>query len=76
VDGVPVPITEANREQSAAFALRVPANNIFQAAPFTCPACVDEGYYVLLAPLPPGQHTIHFAAADWGLDVTDNITVK
>jgi hypothetical protein len=76
VDGVAVPITQQNREQSTVFALRLPADNIFQAAPFTCPACVDEGYYVLLAPLAPGEHTIHFAALQWGLDVTDYITVE
>jgi hypothetical protein len=76
VDGVALPITAQNREQSTPFALRLPANNIFQAAPATVPACVDDGYYVLLAPLPRGQHTIHFAATDWGLDVTDYITVK
>ena len=79
VDGVPIPITEANHEQSVAFALRLPPDNIFQAAPATVPATVDEGYYVLLAPLAPGLHTIHFATANsagFSLDVTDYITVQ
>jgi hypothetical protein len=76
VDGVPVPITAQNRGQSIPFSLRLPANNIFQTAAVTFPACADEGYYVLLAPLPPGEHTIHFAAEQWGLDVTDYITVE
>jgi hypothetical protein len=48
----------------------------FELDAFTCPVTVDEGYYVLLAPLPPGQHIIHFAAEQWGLDVTDTITVE
>ncbi len=78
VDGVSVPVTAANREQSDPFALRLPPNNVFMAAAFTCAPGIDEGYYVLLAPLAPGQHTIHFAAAgtDFTLDVTDYITVK
>jgi hypothetical protein len=76
VDGVPVPITAQNREQSTVFALRLPKNNIFLAAAVTVPVTVDEGYYVLLEPLPPGEHTIHFTAEQWGLDVTDYITVE
>ena len=79
VDGVSIPITEQNLEKSTVFALRLPANNIFQEAPMTVPATVDEGYYVLLAPLAPGQHTIHFAttsSSGFSLDVTDHITVQ
>lgn len=38
------------------------------------PGAVSCGYYLMLAPLPPGQHTIHFAAAGF-LDVTYNLTV-
>ena len=78
VDGVPVPITAQNREQSVPFAVRFPAYNLFMDEAFTCSPGVDEGYYVLLAPPTKGQHVIHFAAAGPGftLDVTDYITVK
>ncbi len=78
VDGISVPITAQNREQSVPWAVRLPAANLFQAAPTWCAPGVDEGYYVLLAPLARGQHVIHFAAAGPGfaLDVTDTITVQ
>jgi hypothetical protein len=35
---------------------------------------VQDGIYLMLAPLPAGQHTIHFTAKDF-LDVTYNLTV-
>jgi hypothetical protein len=40
---------------------------------------VQDGIYVMLAPLPAGPHEIHFSAAGahgWGLDVTYHLTVK
>jgi hypothetical protein len=59
------------RVQSVPFVTAVPQDNIF--GPDACnrgvplPAgiyspSVDDGYYVALAPLKPGQHTIHFHA--------------
>lgn len=36
---------------------------------------VAVGYWLLLAPLPPGLHTLHFGAPSWGQDVTYNLTV-
>jgi hypothetical protein len=36
---------------------------------------VGVGYWLLLAPLPPGQHTIRFGAPSWGQDVTYELTV-
>jgi hypothetical protein len=78
VDGVAIQITQQNREQSVPFALYLPAGNVFQEAPTWSAPGVDEGYYVLLAPLARGQHTIRFAAAgpDFSLEVTDYITVQ
>jgi hypothetical protein len=45
---------------------------------------VSDGYWIMLAPLPPGQHTIRFTATQyypewdwqWNLVVTYNVTVK
>ena len=41
---------------------------------------VADGYWIMLAPLKPGQHTIHFSAEAWAgtfnLDVTYYITVQ
>jgi hypothetical protein len=36
---------------------------------------VALGYWLLLTPLPPGQHTLHFGSDGWGQDVTYNLTV-
>lgn len=40
---------------------------------------VDDGYYIMLAPLSPGQHILHFAGTlpqyPFTLDITYNITV-
>ena len=33
------------------------------------------GYWLLLPPLPPGQHTVHFGSIGWGQDVTYHLTV-
>jgi hypothetical protein len=44
--------------------------------------CVDDGIYLMLPPLTPGQHTIHFTAASvsgttpFALEVTYNLTVQ
>jgi len=37
---------------------------------------VAVGYWLLLAPLPPGTHRLHFGAHSWGQDVTYVLTVK
>jgi hypothetical protein len=36
---------------------------------------VSVGYWLLLTPLPPGQHTVHFGSVGWGQDVTYDLTV-
>jgi len=41
---------------------------------------VDEGYYLMLAPLSPGKHTIHFTGNNvdlgYSVDTTYNLTVQ
>jgi hypothetical protein len=49
-------------------------------SPGTSCDTVDDGYYLLLAPLPAGHHTVHFhgeiPAFSFTLDVTYNLTVS
>jgi hypothetical protein len=69
-------IKERFRMQSPAFGFTVPADNFFTAigeGPFKAGTYfpgVDDGYYVMVAPLPIGHHTIHFHGAA-GLDLLD-----
>lgn len=46
---------------------------------YVCPLTVDAGYGLFLHPLPPGDHTIHFAATfrnGFALDVTYSLRVR
>ena len=63
----------------------LPADNVFAPWGLTEPGIygpsVDDGIYLLVAPLAAGQHTIHFSAQSfwygepWALEVTYHITV-
>ena len=86
VDGANVPhLKDRFRMQSLAFGFSLPADNQFNAQYGTIfPAgdyfpAVDDGVYVMLAPLPHGHHTIHFHGYfpdfDFTLDVTYHIFV-
>jgi len=69
-------IKERFRMQSPAFTFTLPADNFFTAigeGPFeagTYSPAVDDGYYVMVAPLSLGEHTIHFHGTA-GVDVLD-----
>lgn len=75
----------AQRVKSIVYEITLPEENVFDApcgGPGTVAAgvyspAVDDGYYVLLEPLGPGRHTIHFSADAEGVsqDVTYNLTV-
>jgi hypothetical protein len=62
-----------------AFMVAFPDNNVWGIPAGTYGPSVDDGYWLMLAPLSHGQHTIHFTAAQgsypWSLDVTYHITV-
>ncbi len=85
VDGVSVPIGSDFRVQSPGmFSLTVPEDNVFDFWGFPADAgtyypCVSDGYFIMLAPLSAGTHTVHFAFAvpDWGWysDVTYQLNV-
>jgi hypothetical protein len=77
-------IKERFHVQSPAYGFTLPDDNFFTAigeGPFkagTYFPAVDDGYYVMVAPLPVGNHTIHFhgTAGPDLLDVTYHIHVS
>lgn len=87
VDGAAIPhLTERSRVQSTVFGFTLPDDNVIKmwtgnagyVAGTYYPA-VDDGYYVMLSPLPAGNHVIHFhgsaPAANFTLDITYYLTV-
>ena len=62
INGVNIPNLDSYRFQSPLFNLTYPENNIAGIAPQTATA-ISDGYWILLEPLPPGTHEIHFKAA-------------
>jgi hypothetical protein len=70
--------------EGMAFMVEVPEDDIWGMVsmgltPGTHGPSVDDGYYLMLAPLSKGKHTIHFTGGvgDWfHLDVTYHLTVK
>jgi hypothetical protein len=77
-----------NTPRGGEYYLTMPENNLVDAAvsPYglelpagTYGPSVDEGIYLMLAPLSVGRHSIHFTAAaadgSWGLEVTYDLTV-
>jgi hypothetical protein len=88
IDGVAVADLESYRTRTpdgAEYFVTLPEDNIIGdlLAPGTYGPCVDDGIYLMLAPLKPGQHTIHITSAstgsvlgDFALDVTYHLTMK
>lgn len=84
IDGITVQNLEGYRVRSSSlYAVTLPNDSIY--AGWGLPGgpyhpCVDVGYYLMLAPLSKGEHTIHFtseaAGGVFSLDVTYHITVK
>jgi hypothetical protein len=62
VDGVNIGNLDSYRFQSPLFNLTFPENNIAGVPPQTAKA-VSDGFWILLEPLSPGSHEIHFKAA-------------
>lgn len=62
VDEVNIGNLDSYRFQSPLFNLTYPENNIAGVAPQTAKA-VSDGFWILLEPLSPGSHEIHFKAA-------------
>ena len=77
---MPLPDLAEYFEESEVFSIRLPAENVFGApelAGVQLRPCVDAGYYVVVKPLRPGQHTIQFSGAlgTFDVDLTYYITV-
>jgi hypothetical protein len=95
IDGIPVPNIAQYRVQSpGGFGLRLPESNLLALFGFNAPAgtcfpqggaCVPylsfaDGYYLMLAPLGPGAHTLHvhgeIPAFSFALDVTYHLRAR
>lgn len=61
LDGHPLALTndEAHKVTSNLFNLTLPANNIW-AEPTGPDQAITQGWWVMLKPLPPGPHTVHY----------------
>ena len=61
------------------FTITSPDNVFGIACPSSLYPCTGQatgaGYYLMLAPLPPGTHTIHIVATGFGIDTTFTLSV-
>jgi hypothetical protein len=78
VDGKPLAPRDiaASFEESGAFNITMPVNNVFGLDPGTVVGpSVDAGYYLILSPLPPGTHTISYGGTIAGATVSVTYTL-
>ena len=79
IDGVAVEDVERFYTESALFGMVLGPDNLFGLpAGQVIDPCADAGYYVMLPPLPPGEHTIEFGGSLPGfpaINVTYTLTV-
>jgi hypothetical protein len=82
LDGSPLAHLSDHRVQSPVFLITYPTGAIFGLPAGTNTPNLADGYWVLLSPLSPGKHTIHFEAVSnagsgsFAIDVTYNLTVQ
>lgn len=84
IQGLDPPDSRYRVATEKTFSYNIPEDNIFSLFGFnfgaqTVSGAVAEGYYIMLAPLSKGSHTVHyFASFDFGfeLDVTYHLTVE
>lgn len=78
IDGVPVGNLEGYSFESPLFDFDLPENNVLGLAAGPGQS-VSNGYYLMLAPLPVGEHIINFGGSypefGFSLDITYNLTV-
>jgi hypothetical protein len=84
IDGTPVGNPSSYLERSAVFAVHLPSDNLFGATAEDIPQLLlspsaDEGYYLFVQPLPPGDHTLRWRASStacgFAQDITYHLTV-
>jgi len=85
IDGVAVANPEQYLEKSVIFHVQLPEDNIFGVGPGVIPdlrlsPSVDQGFYLVVPPLTPGDHTIRWQSSSancgFGQDITYNLTVE
>jgi hypothetical protein len=81
IDGVAVQnLTGYRVESSTIYSVSLPDQNIFGLPPGSYHPVADTGYYVMIAPLPRGNHIIHFTGANadnsFSIDVTYHVKVQ
>jgi len=79
IDGRPVVDLASYRVQDdGPFNVDLPDNNVFDVPADTYGPSVSDGYFLMLAPLPAGKHTIHFSSTAGGVtqEVTYYLSVK
>ena len=74
VDGIPIQDLARYRIVSPQFSFTAPTPWIFGGTGGTGTS-VSDGYFLLLAPLSPGLHTLHFGSTAFGIDATYYLTV-
>jgi hypothetical protein len=72
LDGVSVQSITSYHTESPDFSFTVGSDNVFN---IPCAgSCTGQstafGYYLMLAPLPPGTHTLHMVAPNYGIDTS------
>jgi hypothetical protein len=60
LNGVSIPNLGSYRAHSPTFPVVFPDDNLFGAPAGFYPIAAADGYWIMLAPLPPGTHTLHF----------------
>ena len=63
------------RGSAPMYAVTVPTGNLLGLPAGTYFPNGSDGFWLMLTPLPPGTHSIHFASGDGFLDVTYDLTV-
>ncbi len=75
IDGVPVQHLSSYRPESSAwYPLNLVEANVYAYPAGLYHPCVDTGYYLMLAPLSAGRHTIHFTGANADGSFRVNVT--
>ena len=79
IDGVAVQSLDRYLKASPLFTFTVPPDNVLGVSAGTGQS-VSNGFYLMLAPLPVGEHVVHFGGTftdfNFTLDITYNLTVS